>query len=263
MQTVQSLVNSALLLARKAKVALSPRCGYLKTTLSDGTIVYGRNKRGWGGRGIYLFREGVEKELVFLNRFLEHVRVMVDVGANTGAYTLKAARQLMNRGGIVVAIDPNIEILSTLIRSIRANGFTNVRVRSVALGDHNHVANLYRNFGRPNAFGLSKVDPEAEASSTLVLTLDDLLKWEALDRLDYLKIDAEGSEEQILSGAIGTIECCQPIVQLELDIKKQKRPQALRGFHGFRAPGSHNCLFIPPGNQGLRVVESLAWEVID
>ena len=47
---------------RKIRVALTPHTAFLKTTLADGLIIYGRNRAGYGGRGIYVYRESIEPE---------------------------------------------------------------------------------------------------------------------------------------------------------------------------------------------------------
>ncbi len=44
---------------RKIRVALTPRTAFLKTTLADSLVIYGRNRAGYGGRGIYVYRESI------------------------------------------------------------------------------------------------------------------------------------------------------------------------------------------------------------
>ena len=51
---------------RKIRLALTPRTAFLKTTLSNGVVVYGRNRAGYGGRGLYVFRESIEPEFEHL-----------------------------------------------------------------------------------------------------------------------------------------------------------------------------------------------------
>ncbi len=58
-----------------------------------------------------------------------------------------------------------------------------------------------------------------EVQPVLVVALDDLMVWEGLDRLDYLKIDVEGAEHQVLLGAKKTIEKFRPIIQMEVSIR--------------------------------------------
>jgi hypothetical protein len=64
----------------------------LKTALSDGIIIYGKNKKGFGGRGIYLYRDLIEPEFNYLSKFLDPNDVFIDVGASSGIYSIRASR---------------------------------------------------------------------------------------------------------------------------------------------------------------------------
>ena len=68
-----------------------------------------------------------------MQKFLDVNDVVVDVGANTGVYTLKAAKQV-GANGLVIAVEPNIEILNVLSLSVKANRFGNVRLRNLCIG---------------------------------------------------------------------------------------------------------------------------------
>ncbi len=118
---------------RKIRVALTPRTWLLKTTLSNGAVIYGKNQAGFGGRGIFIFRDALEPELEHLDQLLPPEGVLIDVGANTGVYSLKAAKHFGPKG-IVVAIEPFPDVLATLLHSVQANAFTNVRLRNFSPG---------------------------------------------------------------------------------------------------------------------------------
>jgi FkbM family methyltransferase len=242
---------------RKIRVALTPKGWYLKTTLSNGVLVYGANREGFGGRGIYIFRESIEPEFQHLESFLDPSGVLVDIGANTGIYTLKAAKHFSKNGGVVLAIEPFPDVLATLFHSIEDNGFTNVRLRNFCAGDHTGLATLWRNFNKPNSFSLIKRDEKASNSSTLTVALDDLFMWEGLERLDYLKIDAEGAEQRILAGARKTIKKYRPIIQLEITINNIQ--VNLLDYSVFQAPQSPNKVCVPNENPRIRLPKQLGW----
>ena len=127
--------------------------------------------------------------------------MFVDVGANTGIYTLKAAKHYSAGGdGVVVALEPFPDVLATLHHNVQANGFTNVRLRNFCASDQTRPAKLWMNFNKPNSSSLFQRDQNALCLSTLIVSLDDLFSWEGLNRLDYLKIDAEGAETEVLTG---------------------------------------------------------------
>jgi FkbM family methyltransferase len=205
---------------------------------------------------VYIYRDAVEPELQNLDRFLDPSGIFVDVGANTGIYTLKAARHFGPRG-VVVAIEPFPEVMAVLQHSVRTNGLSNVRLRNFCLGDSIGTRTLWQNFGKPNSFSLVKRDPNASAFSTLAVTLDDLLGWEGLDALDYLKLDVEGAEREVLLGARQMIEKHRPIIQMEVTIEDV--PVQLLDYMAFRAPGSANKLCIPMEHPKIAVPEHLGW----
>lgn len=248
------LSNNKLLL-KKVRLALTPRSALVRTRLENGTIVAGYNGAGWGGRGVYLYGDSIEPELSSLQRFLRPGSVFVDVGANVGVYSLKAAKEVGD-DGLVVAVEPFLETASRLFENVRANGYRNVRVRNLCVGRHTQQAQLYLNNDKPNSFGLLRVG-NAESVSVLCVSLDDLCHWENIERLDYLKIDAEGAEGAILEGGAQTIARFRPIVQVEIT-KRDSRLSS--GYRKFFAPKSPNNIFIPAENvKAVEIAMALGW----
>ncbi|QYO67292.1 FkbM family methyltransferase [Leptolyngbya sp. 7M] len=246
-------------LIKKVRVALTPRDWLLKTTLSNGAVVYGKNRTGFGGRGIYIKGESIEPEFEHLEKFLDRDGVFVDVGANTGIYTIKAAKHF-GPSGVVLALEPFPDIMATLFHSIQVNGFTNVRLRNVCAGEHTGSAMLWMNLDQPNSFSLVKMQATKSCLSTLTVALDELFEWEKLERLDYLKIDAEGAEQQVLNGAKKIIEKYRPIVLMEVWLGKISfNPPDYSVFH---ASGSPNNIYIPNESSKVHIPKQLGWEQV-
>jgi FkbM family methyltransferase len=239
-------------------VALMPGNCLLKTILADGTVVYGRNRAGYGGRGIYIYREAIEPEFQHLEKFLDPAGILMDIGANTGIYTLKAAKHFSGNGGMVIALEPFPDVLATLYHSVQANGFNNVRSRNFCAGERICSTTFWMNFNRPNSFSMIKRDENALCFSTLVVTVDDVFVWEGLTRLDYLKIDVEGAEAQVLAGARKTISQHRPIIQVEVDIKDVSLD--LPEYSAFQAKaGSANKVYIPNESPKIDLPKKLGW----
>src|SRR5919199_1301681 len=113
------------------------------------------------------------------------------------------------------------------------------------------------NLEKPNQFSITTKAEHAQGLSTLTVSLDDLYKWEKLERLDYLKIDVEGGEQEVLSGARETIRRYRPIIQCEV---LGKRPVAeLPNYSAFQAPGSRNIVYIPKEHEKVRLPGKLGW----
>lgn len=244
---------------RKARVALTPRGMRIKTQFPDGLVITGRNIQGYGGRGIYISRDTIEPEFAFLDRLVDEGSVFIDIGANTGIYTLKAAKAVGKRG-TVLSLEPFPEMLSDLAYNVKINGFSNVRLRGLCAAGKTAPDAFWTNFGKPNSFSLVKRDQGASSFSVLKMKIDDLFAIEGLDRCDYIKIDAEGAEEEIIEGASRLIETHRPIIQAEVTIVSFK--VRLQGYSVFQAnypngKPSPNKLFIPSESNKVAVAKEL------
>lgn len=247
-------------LMRKLQLALTPRTRLLKTKLSNGAIVYGKNSTGFGGRGIYIYRDAIEPEFEHLEKFLDSEGVFIDVGANTGIYTIKAAKHFGNNG-TVLAIEPFPDVFATLFQSVLTNGFTNVRLRNCCAGELTGSSTLWMNRNQPNSFSLVKREEIASSLSTLTVALDDLFLWEGLNRLDYLKIDVEGAEQQVIVGATKVLEKYRPIIQIEVIFNEALIN--LPNYSVFRASDdSPNKIYIPNESKKNHIPQQLGWQQI-
>lgn len=122
---------------------------------------------------------------------------IVDVGANIGMYSLIAA-QKVGKQGRVLAFEPVPEIHERLRRNIELNNAANVTPFCIAIsncqgsmqfyvGRNDSVGSLYRQLGE----GVIQVN---------TATLDDVLQEQGVDRVDMVKLDAEGAEYRIIEG---------------------------------------------------------------
>jgi hypothetical protein len=103
-----------------------------------------------------------------------------------------------------------------------------------------------------------KFDEKATSMSVLVVSLDDLLTWEGISRLDYLKIDAEGAEQQIIFGAKNTIEKFRPIILIEINLVDAHIN--LPNYSTFQFPSTNiNRLLIPNESPKIDVATKLGW----
>ena len=116
------------------------------------------------------------------------------------------------------------------------------------------------NHGRPNSFSLIRQDKRARALSVLRVALDDLMRWEDLPGLDYLKIDVEGAEAEVIRGARKSLETFRPIVQAEVNIRDLDFD--LPDYTAFQAPGSANKIFLPNESSKLSIPAELGWSRI-
>ncbi|MEP6916166.1 MAG: FkbM family methyltransferase [Acidobacteriota bacterium] len=149
-----------------------------------------------------------EAELAgYLRRKIPPGAVCLDIGAHIGVYAMQIARWI-GPSGRVIAFEPNPGTAPILRRHLRMNDLGGiVRVEETALGRQSGTASL---FGVPGS-GLSRLgapNPIAvdtlPASSVAVGTVDAYCAANRIDP-DWILIDVEGLEFDVLSGAVETI----------------------------------------------------------
>ncbi len=129
--------------------------------------------------------------------------VVVDVGANIGAYSAWAVGA-MKGSGTLLAIEPNPVSFERLVRTLEGVSVKSAAMQ-IACGDID--ADVALHF-EPGFSVSSSVRPFASASQRVnvrMRRLDDIVAERAIEHLDILKIDVEGAEELVLRGASITL----------------------------------------------------------
>ena len=144
-----------------------------------------------------------KRESAFVKAFLRPGMNVVDIGAHHGFYTLLASRKT----GLtwrVVAFEPSQRERKKLLRHLWLNHCGNVVVRDCALGSEDGSAELFVVQGTEtgcNSLRLPNVDQPVEALPVRIATLDGCLESLGINRVDFIKMDVEGGEIEVLKGA--------------------------------------------------------------
>jgi FkbM family methyltransferase len=144
----------------------------------------------------------------------------LDIGAHVGVYALQIARWTAPAGR-VVAFEPNPGTAAVLRRHLRINGLDDtVRIEEVALGRAPGTSVLFGESGS----GLSRLaernpdgPPSAQAADVRVITVDGYCATHNL-RPDWMLIDVEGFEFDVLAGAAETIRARGPALSIVAEI---------------------------------------------
>jgi len=140
---------------------------------------------------------------------LDAPRTVVDVGANEGLHT----RRLVALGAKqIVCVEPMPDLAALLVAEFGQS----VRVVNAALSWTEGRQAFQMNHDLPTHSGLrARVDtpPDARVSTLLVntTTLDAL----GLNDVDFLKLDCEGGDLDVLRGGGTTIAASRPLVSIE------------------------------------------------
>lgn len=131
---------------------------------------------------------------------------ILDIGSNIGDHTIAYADWVGSEGH-VVACECNPEAVECLRRNTAK--YRNIEIFPYAM--HSHETVLYFE-EQPNT-GASFVSSMVKGKPVKAYSIDGMF----LTQLDYLKIDAEGSEVEILKGGLDTINRTQPVIVMEVN----------------------------------------------
>jgi FkbM family methyltransferase len=141
--------------------------------------------------------------------------VIVDAGANIGLVSVPVAQAIRGKGGIVHAFEVQRMMSYALCGAAALNDLENLYVHHRGLGAADAVLKVPRvDYGVAQDFGMVSLADQAGISaheSVQVSAIDEL----ALPRLDFLKIDVEGMETDVLKGARNAIAAHQPWCWIE------------------------------------------------
>jgi FkbM family methyltransferase len=214
--------------------------------------------------GLRFFRRDLEKVepglFAWADEFVRKGDVVWDIGANLGVFTFAAAGAA-GAGGRVVAVEADIWFADLIRRTVRSRrqGRAQVDVVPVAVSDAHGVArfNIAQRGGSTNhlevARGTSETGGVRETVSVVTVTLDWLLDHVPAPRV--VKIDVEGAEDRVLSGAARLLGQVKPIVICEVSDYNADTVTALLHGHGY-------SLFDLDSEVRTRPVERAVWSTL-
>jgi FkbM family methyltransferase len=137
--------------------------------------------------------------------YLKEGMTFVDVGANVGYYTLMAA-SLVGSNGRVISFEPSAYAFGRLEETIRKNKLKQVHPIQAGLGDANGQAPLFVSARKGNHTPTMVPNGGGRPVDVPLLRLDDYLAEHEVDHVDFMKIDVEGFEPNVIRGAGKYIE---------------------------------------------------------
>ena len=152
---------------------------------------------------------------------------VVDVGANVGYYSVLLA-SLVGPTGRVIACEPDPGNAALLRRSVAENQFTHVQVVEAAVTGGEGRATLYQDASWHGVHSLARgntVNPGDGRVDVATVSLDALMRDVAAD-VDFVKIDAQGAEADIVQGAARLLGQAHARVLMEI------WPFGIRGLGG-------------------------------
>jgi FkbM family methyltransferase len=134
--------------------------------------------------------------------------VVVDAGAQIGIFSVKVA----DRAGRVWAFEPEPSNYELLCYNVAP--YSNIKSMNVALWSSNGRMPLHHNREHVGAHSLLPL-PEGVSDYNVeveTIRLDDVIE----DQVDFIKMDVEGAEIEVLKGAMQILEVCHPAIVMEV-----------------------------------------------
>jgi len=161
---------------------------------------------------VYVILESVVEKKYFQNSldFSEDATV-IDIGGHIGAFTIYAARKA--KRGRVYAFEPFLKNYAILERNVLLHNASNASLFNLAVAGSNQERILYIDDLNDGGHGLVKKTKKAIAVKCLTLT--DILIENKISKCNFLKIDCEGAEYEILLNT--PVEILKKIDQIVLE----------------------------------------------
>ena len=177
-----------------------------------GLMLCNRNDYYIGG-SLAAYGEYSQGEAAMFAQLLAAGQLVVEAGANIGTHTIHLAR-LVGERGAVYAFEPQRIVFQTLCANIALNQCINVVARQQGVGQQAGRMIVPEVDPRvQNNFGGIPLLLDGPGEKVDVVRIDDL----ELPRCDFIKVDVEGMEEEVILGASATIAEFRPSLYIEND----------------------------------------------
>lgn len=145
--------------------------------------------------------------------------VVLDIGSNVGEFSLYAA----SRGARVIAFEPDPRVYFCLSRNLAC--LPDATALQLALWNERSTLHFYSAVDRADS---SLIEPESNIATVCevdALPLDQVSEIGTLANIDFIKIDGEGAEPEILQGAEETLRKTQKIA---IDVGPERHGESTR-----------------------------------
>jgi FkbM family methyltransferase len=190
------------------------------------------------------------EELAIIAEFFPAGGVFVDIGTNVGNHTIFVCRYLSPSQ--VIAFEPNPPAIEILRINLALNGLTGmVDLSHLGIG-LSHAPARANAVMRDGNLGATRMHATQEPDGLPLMRGDDLL---ANARVDFIKLDVEGMEINVLRGLEKTIKLCRPRIFVEVDDRNIDPFKTWMTRHAYsvaqahrRNPRNENFMIVPDAN---------------
>jgi FkbM family methyltransferase len=181
----------------------------------NGYILYNQNDQ-YVGKSIEVYGDYQREETKFFEGYVKEGDTVLDIGANIGTHTLWFANKVGDKG-YVLAFEPQRLIFQTLCANMAINSIQNTDCKHMGVGSvQKLIDSPILDPTKPQNFGGFSLEDAREGDKVAICKIDDI----GLTSCDFIKIDVEGMEPDVLMGGLNTIAMLRPYIYMEIDRKE-------------------------------------------
>jgi len=165
------------------------------------------------GRSLFFKGEFEKKELAQCQKYISESSTVLDIGANIGTHSIYFSSLAKN--GYVLAFEPSIKTFCLLAKNVA--DVPNIIPINLAATDEGKIADFSE--ASDNAYSSLKDTQRKEVfriRKAPCMKIDDVVTGLALEHIDFIKIDVEGLEFNVLRGLQKVILRDQPVIFCEI-----------------------------------------------
>lgn len=152
---------------------------------------------------------------------------VLDIGANIGDHTWQFA-QSVGPTGRVIAFEPVPHLAATIAKTARVNRQNWVEVHELALAASDGISAFSVEGANSGGSRLGAMKGDFTEIQVRTARLDTLLAGRLdIDRIDIVKLDVEGFEDQVLLGASESLHRFSPIIIMETGIESTEQRKTI------------------------------------
>lgn len=164
------------------------------------------------GRKLYWGGSFEQEEIAITSRYIKNNSTILDIGANIGLHAISFSA--LAKDGLVIACEPQPKTFATLERNIVQNNIKNIIPLNLAIARSIEIAEFY--VMEDDAYS-SLIDTGrkklSEKVKVLCTSVDGLV---GEIKVDFVKIDVEGLELNVLQSMCGLIQRYHPVIFCEI-----------------------------------------------
>jgi FkbM family methyltransferase len=172
-------------------------------------------RMGMLGFGVF---ENFETEVI--KQYLHAGDCVIDAGANIGWFTTIMS-EIVGAKGSVHSFEPIPHSFEILKLNCQLDNAENVVLNNIGLAaEEGEVDFFMPDSGASGDAGISTMENKGSAGRTIrckLTTLDSYFLEKGIKKCNFIKIDVEGSELLLVSGALNTISDCRPNILIEIN----------------------------------------------